>query len=83
MFKYSRKEVLKIANDNDFLINNTEKVLRLCQILTFINKSEFGEYLSLKGGTAINVFLLDLIRLSVDIDFDFSADLSKEQDGLC
>lgn len=79
MFKYSRKEVLKIANDNDFLTNNTEKVLRLCQILAFINKSGFGEYLSLKGGTAINVFLLDLIRLSVDIDFDFSANLSKEE----
>ena len=79
MFKYARKEVLKVANDNNFLINNTEKVLRLCQILAFINKSSFGEYLSLKGGTAINVFLLDMIRLSVDIDFDFSVNLSKEE----
>ena len=79
MFKYSRKNVLQIAKDNNYLVNNTEKVLRLCQILDFINKSKFGEYLALKGGTAINVFLLDLIRLSVDIDFDFSKNISKDE----
>ncbi len=78
MFKYSRKGVLRIANENNFLVNNTEKVLRLCQILNYINQSEFGKNLLLKGGTAINVFLLNLERLSVDIDFDFSCNLTKE-----
>jgi len=33
----------------------------------------------LKGGTAINLFLLNLPRLSVDIDFDFSLNCTKEE----
>lgn len=78
MFNYSRKDVIKIAKNCGFLTNNTEKMLRLCQILESLNKSKYKDYLSLKGGTAINIFLLDLIRLSVDIDFDFSVNISKE-----
>ena len=34
--------------------------------------------LALKGGTAINLISLDLPRLSVDIDLDFTQNLSKE-----
>lgn len=53
--------------------------MRLSQILNYINNSKLGDYLILKGGTAINLFLLDLIRLSVDIDFDFSINVDKEE----
>lgn len=79
MFDYDKKAVVLIAKANNFLVNNTEKVLRLSKILTFIYNSEFGKYLSLKGGTAINLFILDLPRLSVDIDYDFSFNCSKEE----
>ena len=79
MFKYSRKDVLEIASTNNFLVNNTEKFLRLCGILDYISKSRINSYLVLKGGTAINIFLLDLKRLSVDIDFDFAKNISKEE----
>ena len=47
-------------------------------ILNFINKSEINDFLVLKGGTAINLFILDLPRLSVDIDLDFNILLDKE-----
>lgn len=72
MFKYSAKEVNKIANEANFSKNTCEKVLRLLSILNFINESEIKDALALKGGTAINLFLLDLPRLSVDIDMDFN-----------
>ena len=79
MFKYTRSEVIKIAKENDFIVNNTEKVLRLSSILNYFYTTSYGKYLSLKGGTAINLFLLDLPRLSVDIDFDFSLNCSREE----
>lgn len=78
MFKYSAKEINKIANDNNFNKNTCEKVLRLYSILNFINTSEIQNDLALKGGTAINLFLLDLPRLSVDIDLDFNIALDRE-----
>ncbi len=78
MFKYSAKEINKIANETNFNKNTCEKVLRLYSILNFINSSEFANELALKGGTAINLFLLDLPRLSVDIDLDFNLPLTRE-----
>lgn len=79
MFKYSAKEVNKIVNDTNFNKNICEKVLRLFSILNFINNSEFKDALSLKGGTAINLFILNLPRLSIDIDLDFTLPLNKEE----
>ena len=79
MFKYSAKEVNKIANDTIFNKNICEKVLRLFSILNFINNSEFKDALALKGGTAINLFILNLPRLSIDIDLDFTLPLNKEE----
>ena len=72
MFKYTKKDVIDIATKNGFILNNTEKVLRLCDILNHFSNSTLSNYLALKGGTAINLFLLDLPRLSIDIDFDFA-----------
>lgn len=37
-----------------------------------------ADSLALKGGTAINLTIFDLPRLSVDIDLDFSKDVSRE-----
>ena len=50
-----------------------EKVLRLKEILKFLNEDKFlREYLLLKGGTAINLTVFNLPRLSVDIDMDYT-----------
>ncbi len=48
-----------------------EKVDRLVDVLSEVAKHPLlGEVLALKGGTAINLFWLDLPRLSIDIDFN-------------
>ena len=51
MFKYSQKEINKIASESNFNRNTIEKVLRLYSILEIINKSDFRNNLVLKGGT--------------------------------
>jgi predicted nucleotidyltransferase component of viral defense system len=42
-----------------------------------------SRYLTLKGGTAINlIFFRNMPRLSVDIDFDFAENLSLDETSL-
>ena len=79
MFNFSKGEIVSIAKNNNFIKNNTEKVLRLCEILNYISSTNYKEYLVLKGGTAINLFIFELPRLSVDIDFDFNLNVAKEE----
>lgn len=56
-----------------------EKVCRLTDVLTFMDSDPLqAESLALKGGTAINLTIFNLPRLSVDIDLDFSKDVSRE-----
>ena len=56
-----------------------EKVLRLKEILTYLNTDEYlHEHLALKGGTAINMTIFNLPRLSVDLDLDFTPNLPLE-----
>lgn len=38
-----------------------------------------GERLVLKGGTAVNLFYLELARLSVDIDLNYIGQLDREE----
>ena len=61
-----------------FQRDSFEKVVRLKRILEFINNDEFLEqHLWLKGGTAINLTVFDLPRLSVDIDMDYNPNDTK------
>ena len=63
-----------------FIRDNLEKVYRLLDILEFIDSNELlRNTLVLKGGTAINLTVFDLPRLSVDIDLDFSKDCSRNE----
>lgn len=79
MFKYQNKDINKISLTTNFNRNTTEKVLRLYDILKYIGSSEFSGELVLKGGTAINLFLLNLPRLSVDIDLDFNLNANLDE----
>ena len=73
-------EIVSLAKENGFKSETLEKVLRLIDVLNFINKnSDLANYLVLKGGTAINFTIFNLPRLSVDIDLDFSFDGTKEE----
>ena len=78
---YSKQYINEIAQKSGFLANNTEKVIRLLDVLKFINEelNRISHQLILKGGTAINLIYTNLTRLSVDIDLDYVGSLEKEQ----
>jgi predicted nucleotidyltransferase component of viral defense system len=66
--KFDEAQITNLARDTGFPANNLEKVLRLRELLTELQKHPFLQgKLVLKGGTALNLFYLDLARLSVDI----------------
>lgn len=72
LFKAERRYYLKLAEKTGFHKDVIEKVHRLTVILEFINNNAFlKERLVLKGGTALNLTIFNLPRLSVDIDLDF------------
>ncbi len=80
MFKYTKAEMAEKANEMNFVRDTLEKVLRLSEILNYLNTNPLTkEHLVLKGGTAINLTVFDLPRLSVDIDLDFSQNLSRDE----
>jgi len=79
MRKFDKAELGRIANQYGFVRDTFEKVIRLTDILRYVNKDVFlREHLVLKGGTAINLAIMNLPRLSVDIDFDYTPNDSRE-----
>jgi predicted nucleotidyltransferase component of viral defense system len=80
MYNYNKQFLEKAAKETGFLRDNLEKVFRLCEILQFLNgENLFAENLALKGGTAINLTVFDLPRLSVDIDLDFTKTCNRDE----
>lgn len=76
---YSKQYLTELSVKTNFLKDNLEKVLRLSEILKFLNNDNvFKGKLALKGGTAINLTAIELPRLSVDIDLDLTENLPKE-----
>ena len=77
---YSRQYLAELSTKTNFIKDNLEKVLRLSEILKFLNSDDmFKGKLALKGGTAINLTAVGLPRLSVDIDLDFTENLSRDE----
>lgn len=80
MYNYSKTDLERIASSTDFIRDNLEKVFRLCYILKHLNENPlFAEHLALKGGTAINLTVFYLPRLSVDIDLDFTKECLRDE----
>ena len=80
MYNYSKNILDKMAAEIGFFRDPLEKVFRLCDVLRFLNAhSATGDYLALKGGTAINLTIFNLPRLSVDIDLDFAVECSRDE----
>lgn len=78
--KYSKEQIISGAKKRHFIKENYEKVLRLTDILQFIYNDQFlMNKLVLKGGTAINLTVLNVPRLSVDIDLDYIGNIDKER----
>jgi predicted nucleotidyltransferase component of viral defense system len=68
----------RVAEESGFRAGPLETVFRLAQLLGEID-GRVGHELLLRGGTALNLFHLDLPRLSVDIDLDFVGAADAEQ----
>ena len=80
MYNYSKNFLDRIATETGFIRDPLEKVFRLCEVLRFLNAHSItGDSLALKGGTAINLTVFNLPRLSVDIDLDFAMKCSRDE----
>ena len=78
MPQFNRNELDVAARRSGFARDTFEKVVRLKEILTWISEQDIlKDHLLLKGGTAINLTIFDLPRLSVDIDMDFTPNFEK------
>lgn len=80
MSDYDKRKLAKQARELGFIRDTLEKVFRLSEILKYINNDPvLRESLALKGGTAINMTIFNLPRLSVDIDLDYTHNDSREE----
>ncbi len=78
--KFSSSEIIPVTKSTGFKEEIIEKVLHLMNLLNALNSHPFlkGKWV-LKGGTALNLFELDMPRLSVDIDLNYIGDLNREE----
>ncbi len=79
MVAYNKNELELISKETGFIRDNLEKVIRLYSILNFImTESHLKNQLILKGGTAINLTIFKIPRLSVDIDLDYCVNNDRD-----
>lgn len=70
----------RMAKELGFVRDTLEKVCRLEDVLRFMESDEIlSKGIALKGGTAINLTIFDLPRLSVDIDLDYCRSMDREK----
>ena len=80
MYNYDKNYITKRAIELGFIRDTLEKVYRLADILEYLNTNPIlKNSLALKGGTAINLIIFNLPRLSVDIDLDYFVADSREE----
>jgi predicted nucleotidyltransferase component of viral defense system len=78
--RYEKRIIGKEAEESGFIRDTLEKVYRLVDILEYINQNSLlKNTLALKGGTAINLLLFNLPRLSIDIDLDYCKEASRDE----
>lgn len=77
--KTSRQRLLAEADATGFRPDVLEKVFHLLRLLEGFRAHPYlRDRLALKGGTAANLFLFDLPRLSVDIDLNYVGAADRE-----
>lgn len=75
----SAAELQREAQATGFRSEALEKVLRLLELLEGLRSHPFlKSRVALKGGTALNLFVFDLPRLSVDIDLNYTGALERD-----
>lgn len=77
--KISPETLIKQAEATGFRQDMLEKVGLLLQLLDAIRSHPFlKNKLVLKGGTALNIFIFDVPRLSIDIDLNYVGAVDRE-----
>lgn len=80
MMQLDRMTLGRLAKEMGFVRDTLEKVCRLADVLKFTETDELLlKSLALKGGTAINLTIFDLPRLSVDIDLDYCNSIERDK----
>ena len=75
----SLDELLRQAAASGFQAESLEKALALFELLESLRSHPFlKERIALKGGTALNLFVLKVPRLSVDIDLNYIGSKDRE-----
>ncbi|MBW2635246.1 MAG: nucleotidyl transferase AbiEii/AbiGii toxin family protein, partial [Deltaproteobacteria bacterium] len=76
---FSRSDLERAAASTGFQAEALEKVFRLLGLLQSLRSHPFLKHrLVLKGGTALNLFLFDVPRLSVDLDLNYIGAADRE-----
>ena len=74
-------EIMREAAEAGFQKEPLEKVIRLTELLESLRSHPFLKpRIALKGGTALNLFVFDVPRLSVDIDVNYIG--AADRDGM-
>ena len=77
--RFALHDLQRDAAATGFSADVLEKASRLLGLLDAIRSHPYlGTRVALKGGTALNLFVLDLPRLSVDIDFNYIGAPARE-----
>jgi len=77
--KISKERLITEAETTGFRPEVLEKVIQLLNLLKrFYSHPFLKRKLVLKGGTALNLFIFDLPRLSVDIDLNYIGAASRD-----
>lgn len=77
--RISKEKLLSEAEATEFRAEILEKVIFLLNLLEGFRDHPFLKgRLALKGGTALNLFIFDLPRLSIDIDLNYIGALERE-----
>ena len=77
--KVSRERLTSESQATGFRPEVLEKVIHLLNLLEGFNRHPFLKgRLALKGGTALNLFLFDVPRLSVDIDLNYIGAVDRD-----
>lgn len=78
--KISQEKLSNIADETGFRVDVIEKVVHLLNLLNTLNSHPYlKDKLALKGGTALNMFIFNIPRLSVDIDLNYVGEPGLEE----
>ncbi|MDI6916430.1 MAG: nucleotidyl transferase AbiEii/AbiGii toxin family protein [Thermoplasmatales archaeon] len=75
-----QRDFEQVQRDTGFNIDLLEKVYHLTRMLYTVESNKtLRRNLTLKGGSALNFLYLNMPRLSIDLDFNFTGAASKEK----